>query len=275
MTKLQVFIDFEAISAPFSNNLKIPNDLPYAYSIGIHKGKKFKTKTTIVNFNEISANDVFEFIRMDISEKIRILTGDKTFKTNKDTVVFVGWVPLLEKKILALAFKGIEVIDQTKGESVSLSKLTEKEFQTSYFEILRVIVHKHLDETFITRRGLHLDGALAALAGYKLYANAHNITKGKFNIEIDVKTLLKEINIYSKDDIVRMSFLHKNPSIFLKRKKDLLIVNEKKQKISRNINKINNLINTLQDFDKKETIEHVLEKSKKNLEELKKEKDNL
>ena len=59
MTKIRVFIDFEAISAPFSYDLNIKNDLPYAYSIGIHVGKKFKTRTTIINFNNISTDGIY------------------------------------------------------------------------------------------------------------------------------------------------------------------------------------------------------------------------
>ena len=275
MTKLQVYIDFEAISAPFSNNLKINNDLPYAYSIGIHKGKKFKTKTTIINFNNVSKDDVFEFIRIDISDKLRILTGDKTFKTNSDSIIFVGWAPLLEKKILSKSFKGIKVIDQTKGDSISLSSLTEEEFKdANYFESLKDEVKKKLDPEFITRRGLDHDGALAALAGYELYRSALNI-KGKWDISINIRTLVKEIAEYSKDDILRMSFLFKNQSLFEKRKKDLIEKNAIKQKLSRKINKLNSLIKILDEYNPNDSIEKVINSSTKELKKLKKDKDNL
>lgn len=275
MTKIQVFIDFEAISAPFSHNLKIENDLPYAYSIGIHKGKKFKTKTTIINFNKVSKDDIFDFIRYDISEKLKLLTGNKEFKTNKETITFLGWAPLLEKKILNRSFKGIIVKDQAKGESMSLSSLTEKEFKEKiYFKSIKSEMLNKMESEFIDKRGLKFDGAIAALAGYELYRNAMNI-KEKWNLNLDIRTLVKEIADYSKDDILRMSFLHKNQTIFNKRTTLLLEKNKIKQQLSRKMNKLNNLVKSLKELNPKTTIKKALIDSEKLLNELQKEKDNL
>lgn len=275
MTKIQVYIDFEAISAPFSHKLKVNNDLPYAYSIGIHKGKKFKTKTTVVNFNKVSKDDVFEFIRFDISDKLKELTGNKNFKINKDSVTFIGWAPILEKKILSQSFKGIEVIDQAKGESISLSTLTNKEYKdVVYFKTLKKEVNEKLDKEFIERRGLGHDGALAALAGYELYRSAMNI-KSKWPISIDIRELVKEIVDYSKDDIVRMSFLSLNSNVFDKRKRELLKVNADKQRLSRQMNKLRNTIKSLESFDQEMNVSEALKITQDKLEKLKKEKDNL
>lgn len=275
MTKLQVFIDFEAISAPFSSKLKVNNDLPYAYSYGVHQGSRFKTRTTIIDFNKINKEDVFEFIRKDISDGLRSLTGNKTFKANKDTITFIGWAPNLEKKVLSKAFKGVRVTDQTKGESISLSSLTQIEYkEITYFETLKKEVEKKLDPEFVIRRGLHHDGALAALAGYLLYKGARNI-KDSWNIEIDTKQLLKEIKIYSKDDIVRMSFLFKNSALFAKRKKELIEKNKKKQTLSRRLNRLVSLSKSLANYDKEMTVEKLTKDINKEIEILKKDKDNL
>ena len=275
MTKLQIFIDFEAISAPFSHKLNINSDLPFAYSIGIHVGNKFKTKTTIINFNKVSKDDVYEFIRIDITDKIRTILNNGDFKVNRETIQFVGWAPNLEKKILEKAFRGIVVVDQLKGESLSLSTLTSEEFKDNdYFTELKKEVNKNLDPEFIQRRGLNLDGALAALAGYELYRSATNM-KRHWEINMDPTVLIKEVIEYSKDDIERMSFLHKNPGIFFERKEELKTKIRNKQIVSRQITRMKSFITALQNFDKDLTIEKVLEKSKLDLEELKKNKDNL
>lgn len=275
MTKIKVFIDFEAISAPFSHKLKINNDLPYAYSIGIHSGKKFKTKTTIINFNKTSVDNVFEFIRMDIIENIRDLISNKNFKVNKDSTVFVGWAPNLEKKILNKSFKGIRVIDQAKGDSISLSKATSEEFkEKEYFIELKKEVKKRVDEKFIQKRGLHIDGALAALAGYELLRSAQN-KKGEWDIQLPTKTLIGEIIEYSKDDVVRMSFLHNNPGLFTKRKEEIIESNKKKSSISKTIVRLNNLVKILKTVDPEIKAKDLIEDSEKKLIELKKVKDNL
>ncbi|NQZ66327.1 MAG: hypothetical protein HRT99_03905 [Mycoplasmatales bacterium] len=275
MTKMKVFIDFEAISYPFSKELQIDNNFPFAYSIGIFKGKKFKTKTTIINFKQISTDSVYEFIRKDISKKLRELTNNKNFKTNSDSVVFVGWSPFLEGKILNESFKGIELIDQANGDFVSLTKLTEKEFDDNYFENLRASSKQNLDDEFIIKRGLHLNGALAALAGYKLFSNTFNLKNGQYNINIDSRILLKEIRKYSKDDILRMAYLHDNPSIFEKRKQKLLIINKNKELINKEINRLNSTYRALMEFDHKQTILEALKYTNAKIKKLKKDKDNL
>ena len=275
MTKIQVFIDFEAISAPFSHKLNINFDLPYAYSIGIHVGKKFKTKTTIINFNNISVEGVFEFIRLDITEKVRHIVDNPNLKVGRDSIEFIGWAPNLEKKILSKSFRGVEVIDQLKGESLSLSTLTSQEFSSKkYFIELRKEVNKKIDHEFIKRRGLELDGALAAFAGYELFRSATN-SKKEWDININVLTIIKEVIEYSKDDIERMSFLHRNPAIFSKRKNELIIKNKEKQVLSRKINKLNSFIHSLENLDKDMTIEIALKESLEKIKELKKIKDNL
>ena len=204
MTKVQVYIDFEAISAPFSFDLKVQDDLPYAYTLGLYVGKKFKISTKIINFNEISIDNIFEHIRLDIISKIRKMLDNKTFGVNKDSVEFIGWAPNLEKQILNKALTGCKVKNMLKGQSLSLSALTKKAFSIeNYFPSFRKAVNKDLDEKFIQRRGLDQDGSLAALAGYQLLMHSKN-KKGKYSVDINTSTLVKEIIQYSKDDVKRM-----------------------------------------------------------------------
>ena len=175
MTKIKVYIDFEAISAPFSHNLKIRNDTPYAYSLGIHVGKKFIHRTKILDFNKVDISDLDERMRLYIIDDIRDILNKRSFAVNRKTIEFISWAPNLEKKILSKCFKGIKVSDQVKGHQISLTTLTKEEFNGEYFELLKKEVNKKIGIEFIKKRGLNKDGALAALAGYQLYADARNI----------------------------------------------------------------------------------------------------
>lgn len=275
MTKIQVFIDFEAITQPFSRELGLDNDFPYAYTIGIKKGKQFKTKTSILNFNHVSEEDVYQFIRVDIIEKIHDILKLKTFLINKDTVEFVAWAPNLEKKILSKSFQGFEVKDLAKGESMSLSALTNDDFKMqTYFPTIRKDMKKTLSEKFIERRGLNQDGAIAALTGYLLFADARNI-KGKFDVDTNIRSLINELIEYSKDDVLRMCFLASNPTKFNQRKIAWKELNEKKIVLARRANKLNSLLRTIGEYDSEKTIHEITQEIDLELKKISKEKSKL
>jgi len=173
MTKLRVYIDFEAISAPFNRELNIPQDFPYAYSLGVFVGKQFKTKTFIFKFNKEDHTAIDDILRINILRDLRALTGKKDFNINRESIKFVSYAPALEKKVLTKVYKGVQVEDISKGAMISISQATEKYLDKShYFEYLKEYVDKNIDSRFVTKRGLTHDGALAALAGYLLYSSA-------------------------------------------------------------------------------------------------------
>ena len=258
MTKIKVYIDFEAISAPFSYKLKIPNDTPYAYSLGIHVGKKFIHRTKILDFHRIDIMDIDDRMRLYIIDDIRDILSKPTFGVNKNSIEFISWSPVLEKKILSKCFKGIKVSDQAKGKQVSLTTLTKEEFNGEYFDSLKKEVAKKLEIEFIEKRGLNKDGALAALAGYQLYADSRNIEK-KWDIHVPIRRLLKEITLYSADDVIRMSWLEKNRLEFDKRLAVQIKINEESQRDSRALIKLNAAISMLKKVNQKLTIAEVLE----------------
>ena len=275
MTKIQVFIDFEAITQPFSKELKLDNDFPYAYTIGIKRGKQFKTKTSILNFNHVSEEDVFQFIRVDIIEKIHALIKLKGFKINKETIEFVGWAPNLEKKILAKSFEGIEVKDLAKGASISLSNLTNANFNNKkYFSTIRKDMTKSLKPDFITRRGLDQDGAIASLAGYLLFSDARNLS-GKFSVDTNIGSLIKDLLEYSKDDVLRMHFLNSNPKIFNERKKALEEINKEKSILAKKKSRLKSFLNNLENYDADSKVSDVTTLIKKELIKLDKKKKKL
>ena len=263
MTKLKIYIDFEAISSPFNRELKIPRDFPYAYSIGVFVGKNFKSKTFIFNFNKDSIENIDQILRINILNDIRQLTSKKDFLVNKDTIKFVSYAPALERKILSKVYRGINVEDISKGAMISIAKATEEYIDSkNYFSYLKGYVQENIAENFIQKRGLNNDGALASIAGYYLYLNAHN-KKGKFfKNSIDNRSLVKELSDYSKDDVIRMKFIEKNKNSFLtkakSRKNNILARN----KINLEIRKMDHTIENLKLEDPKLTIEKLIKKIK-------------
>ena len=87
LKKLKVLIDFEAISQPFSRDLKLPEvDYPYAYTIAVIIHGKYKSRTKII----ITRRQVFNKIRNAIVKDLQILTGNTDFKVNHLTTEFIG-----------------------------------------------------------------------------------------------------------------------------------------------------------------------------------------
>ncbi len=218
MTKLEVYIDFESISAPFNWKVGIKTDFPYAYSVGLYAGKTFKTKTFIFNFNKQDSEDIERIIRHQLLTDVRKLSGKKDMVINAQTIRFVSFSPILEKKILSNVYKGIEVYDISLGKSISLSNATKSFDKTPvvYFEKLKAWVDKNMDPVFVSKRGMKHDGALAALAGHILLVDATNQTSKYYSNPIDIRTLVKEIAVYSNDDVVRMKYIKEDVALYLK-----------------------------------------------------------
>lgn len=263
MTKLKIYIDFEAISSPFNREIKISRDFPYAYSIGLFVGKKFKSKTFVFNFNKDNIDNIDQILRVNILKDIRELTNKKNFLVNKDTVTFISYAPALERKILSKVYRGVSVKDISEGAMISIAQATEEYIsKENYFEYLKSYVAINVSGTFIEKRGLNNDGALASIAGYYLYLKAFNLN-GKFAKEdINTRVLVKELARYSKDDVIRMKFIENNRNDFLKkakvRKQNIL----KRNKINSEIRKLDNTIENLKCEDQKLTIEKFIKKIK-------------
>ncbi len=260
MTKLEIYIDFESISSPFNWKVGIKADFPYAYSVGLYAGKEFKTKTFLFNFNTQDVEDVQAILRKQLLRDVRSLSGKRNFMINVQSTRFVSFSPVLEKKILNTVYRGIEVYDISMGKSISLSNAT-KGFDKKpvlYFEELKKWVTKNMDEKFVSKRGMHHDGALAALAGHILLVDARNLKTKFYTESINIRTLVKEITDYSKDDVVRMKFIKENIPLFL----------EVSQKVEENLKEMQIARKKLRSL---EVVERYLEENDgaKNLDELK------
>lgn len=240
---------------PFSKAANLQSDFPYAYTLGIYRGKKFKTRTYVFNFERISTDEIVEVLRVNIIKDIRDILDNKTFTVNADTVKFIGWAPHLEKKIIGQLFKDAIVSAFNQGFELSLSRLTP-EFEGNYFEVLKSQVRQNLSPKFIEMRNLNHDGALAALAGYLLCMQIKG--KGKFYFPFEVKSLIKEIKEYSKEDVTRMAFLNDNQALFDQRRDKALELLRDKQKVIKHIQANEKLVKRLSDLEQAKTIEMIV-----------------
>lgn len=274
MDKLKVYIDFEAISMPFSREIKIDKDFPFAYTLGIYVGKKLKVRTFIFSFIREDIARIHDYLRINITRDIRTLLKDNTFKINPTTVEFIGWAPHLEKTILNNVYKSVPVIDLNEGQDVSLSRITP-DIKDNYFPELRKLVEQNLDKEFIITRGLNQDGALAALAGYLLYCQGKNNKEGKYYFDFDPAVMIKELTMYSQDDVYRMGFIVENPELFAQRKKEFFIDLEKKNALIKQISKTRKTIDNLNALNPQDTVEVSIKKVNKDLKVLESELEKI
>lgn len=263
MTKLKVFIDFEAISLPFTRKTTIEQNFPFAYTLGFYVGKKFKTRTFIFNFQKNHLDHVKDIMRQNIISDIRHLLNQKTFQVTKDSIEFVGWNPTLERKILGRIFPHFTVNSLNKGVELSLSRLTH-EITNNYFSYFKKIINNQIDAKLIVRRGMDQDGAIAAFAGYLLYASVHD-QRNKYVIDFNLEILLQELRRYSREDVTRMHFLNSHPQLFNKRKEKALLLIKQKNKLKSQINQKEKLLKLINKFDGKKTVKQINEEIKKEL----------
>lgn len=251
MTKIKIFIDFEAIAPPFSRDAKLESNFPFAYTMGIYIGKKFKTCTFVFNFHNYSAEAIDQILHRQIIHDIRYLLKRKTFIINNKSIEFVGWNPNLEKKIIANIFPDFTVSSLNKGMELSLSRLTP-EIPNDYFEYLKKIATEQIGQKTLMQKTIERHGAVAAYAGYLLHAFEHNV-KGKFVIDGDKKIILNELRNYSRDDVMRMAFLNSHPEIFKKRRDKAYALIKSKNSLKNQINKKERFLKTLKTFNLKKT----------------------
>lgn len=264
MTKLKVYIDFEAISAPFNREIKLKQDFPYAYSIGIFSGKRFKTKTFVFNFSKDDVESIEDILRINILRDLRSLLGKSRFMINKETVKFISYAPALEKKILFKVYKGIKVEDISKGAMISISQATAEYLDKEhYFEYLKEYVGKNVEPRFFEKRGLAHDGAIAAIAGYYLYMTAHNKRGNFLKEDIDIRTVVKELVAYSKDDVERMKFIEANKEDFFAKAKVRKTNILKRNKLSSEARNIDRTVDFLETQKQGLTVEVLIKELKK------------
>ncbi len=273
MTKINVYIDFEAISQPFSKHANLIENFPFAYTLGIFRGKKIKTKSYVFNFEKDDVDNVFPIIKKQIIKDIRNLLTNKRFQINEKTTKFIGWAPHLEVKILSNVFRDIEVDKLNKNHDLSLERLTP-EIKGEYFKNLQQMVKKNLKSNFIEKRISGASGALAALAGYLLYSKVDSGVE-KYTFEFSARELIKEIKRYSRDDVTRMMFLKQNMNLYHKREQKALEIITKKQKIIRSIIKRKKLLSELKKLSPDKTIGEIKEETQKNINKLTTEKEKI
>ncbi|WP_027122504.1 DUF2779 domain-containing protein [Metamycoplasma spumans] len=209
----QVFIDFEAITNPFAKLVNLPSGTPYAYTLGLLNSKnEFEVKTFIMDFNKHQTqNGMWSTIKKCIIKDINKINP----KLNIKDIVFIGHNPVLENKCLKRLFPENEVRALISKTTVSLSRLTAKFFSEPYFTKIKKVISA-LNDKYLNNALGERNGAIASFAGYWLYTNSlknlrANDKRKKFLINLDKKILLKELNRYSKDDVVKMIYIVAHP----------------------------------------------------------------
>ena len=272
MDKLKVFIDFECVSSPFNSAAKLPKDFPYAYSIGVYKDEVLKTSTFIFAFGRDNIEDVNQILRTNIIKDVRRLSGKRNFKINMETTQFVSFAPALEKRILSKVYSGVEVFDIAMGYPISLSNATKKYVPNDkvYFVGLKKWVSENVSDNFIVSRGLDHDGSLASLTGHILAVSSSKVQSRFYKKPINIKSLMKELRIYSEDDTIRMKYIHEHQQVFLKLAKRTKVLIQDKNKARARLTKLRNVKEYLKE-NKKITIDEAIklvDKETKKLEKL-------
>lgn len=207
--KIEVLIDFEAISFPFSSwlNLKI-HDWPYAYTIGIFDNNQWKIATKLF----IVKKRVYRRVRILLTRDIAKLTGSHATDINFDNVTFIGWNPILEKKILTKAFsENIQVKNLNPRDNQSLTTLSNRYVKKrSYFRTFLQVIVKNTEYLKMLNKRRFNTGLIAAIAGYFLFCQKFNLHNNRNYHECQINKLREEIKIYSADDVHRMKhfYLH-------------------------------------------------------------------
>ncbi len=237
MNKVNILIDFEALSMPFCRNANVRVDFPYACSIGVlGKDNKYKYKTFLFNPKQ-QASSINEILRKWIITNTRDILNNRKFVINEKTTFFTAYDNNLEQKILKDIFPGVTVFDQSEGCQISLDRISHRHTgEVKYFDKIREEA-KLLTGEFYKRRGLENDGALAAYAGYLIItSNWKGDIKWKSKLKMSV--IKREVEKYSKDDVVRMGYLDKNKKLMNEDIVQLKIQNKEIMKL-RKINTFN------------------------------------
>lgn len=214
MNKINIFIDFEAISNPFAAEAGVFKDLPYAFSMGIEHNGRFVVKTFIFNFEKLNYKGIYTLIRNRIQIYVNDFLGSESKEIKLEEIQFYGYNIVLEKNILSKVFKTqINIKDVAEGKSISLDRVTRKTIgDKEYFKNFRQDVIKKLGSF----KEYDKSGVLAAIAGLNLFLHNQNKTDSKHYIDTDLIALREEIIQYSKDDVLRMKSVFDNIEQFKK-----------------------------------------------------------
>ena len=270
---MNVFIDFEAISAPLCWVAGVPMDMPYAYSM--KQQDTNNERTFIVDFSKAQKADVFKVIGDDIRKTLKKWNGGEEVEL-KD-VQFISWYGSLEWKIMNRMFnkERFNLKDQYKTRNTFSASLEMMSFDYTnnldfkYCEtlmvpkILKKVKFAKRKNTFKNSNGEeHLSsGILAAIMGAYLYMS-HNNKRDIKRYDIpafDEKKVIAEISHYSLDDVLRMQYIHEKEEVMQRRFDFMYTSNLEVQKSTKD----KSLLVTIDKFFKQwefETIKELREK---------------
>ncbi|MCR8613361.1 MAG: hypothetical protein NC236_02660 [Mycoplasma sp.] len=264
----EVYIDFEAISAPISWMVHSENELPYAFSIcNVNTGD---AKVVVLDFTKIKKNNVFKTTKTEINNILN--------EWNISNPTFISWNGGLERKILAKLFgrnfKEVSQYPETRVFSAKLSKMSYGYESTKYFNLdqskispkaIEKMSYSNYKKGKFTKSSNYTkisDGAVASIIGGYLYAKAYNPKDiSKVKIDIDDKILMEMLRHYSLDDVLRMKWISDNKEQSDNRYKVLKKFYTENSKFSIKKGKYKNILNILKKSSAK-NIGHYIENKK-------------
>ncbi|TNK81931.1 hypothetical protein C4M97_02555 [Mycoplasmopsis pullorum] len=211
MSKYEFYIDFEAISNPYLNRV-IPNlsEFPFFYTIGAYdQDNHFKTKTSMLNFSDVTRANHLEKLKQLLIHDIRSLTK-KEFEINNENVKFIGWNPHLENSITTKLFN-IPTHALYKESQISLELITKGgNFSDDYFEYFKSLDLKDEMYTSVVRSGK--TGVMASYSGFILYCyfKKKYYKKDELKKVVNVSKITSDLAYYNRDDVLKLHYIKQN-----------------------------------------------------------------
>lgn len=212
MEKYKIYIDFEAITPPFTTILgsHVKSNYPFCYTIGyIDKYYQEYYKTRIIKLKSMNIKQLYRDLKEYLTKDIQKIL-EQEIEINENNIQFIGWNPQLEnevtKKIFNLPTKNIININLQLSLSVATKHFLNTDKYFEYFDKLDIndsFYRKILDST---RTGIK-----ANYVGFLLYCNyKKRYFKSSELNKIDFDILKQQLVKYNKDDVKRLIYMEKH-----------------------------------------------------------------
>lgn len=212
MQKYKIYIDFEAITPPFTTILgsQVKNNYPFCYTIGyIDKYSQEYYKTRIIKLKSMNLKQLYRNLKEHLIKDIHRLI-EQEIEINEQNIQFIGWNPQLENEVTNKLFEINTKNIINSSHQLSLNIATKYFINNDiYFEYFNKL---DLNDTFY-RKILDSErtGVKANYVGFLIYCYYKNRYFNNSEItEIDLDLLKKQLIKYNKDDVKRLIYIEKH-----------------------------------------------------------------
>lgn len=212
MEKYKIYIDFEAITPPFTTILgsTTKNYYPFCYTIGyIDKYYLEYYKTRIIKLKSMNIKQLYRDLKEYLTKDIQKII-EQEIEINQENIQFIGWNPQLEneitRKVFNLPTKNIINSNLQLSLSVATKHFLNNDEYFEYFNKLDIndsFYRKILDSE---RTGIKANyvGFLLYCDYKKRYFKSSELNKINFDL------LKQQLVKYNKDDVKRLIYIEKH-----------------------------------------------------------------